>query len=120
MPLAPCIFQAAVEQQLSLGFLNQNGQWLKLDYLVTAVVERVGLDEFDVVMDFRVLETVLNDAIEPMRGECLQDLGLNGLNDLAKKIAKVIAPAIKPPVRLASVIIQDDAEQIASWYSQSV
>jgi 6-pyruvoyl-tetrahydropterin synthase len=111
----PCLFQAAVELPLSLILQDHKGQWAERGCLVTAVVERVGLDEFDVVMDFRVLEAALTDAIEHIRGRSLQDLGMNGLNELAEKIAKAIAPAIKPLVRLAAVIIRDDAVQAASW-----
>jgi len=111
----PCIFQAAVELPLLLAFQDQSGHTNEREYLITAVAERVGLNELDVVIDFRILEAALIDAIEPMRGRSPQDLGMNGYGDLAEKIAQSLAPVIKAPVRLAAVSIQDGSKTIASF-----
>jgi len=100
-------FQAAVERPLSLVFQNPNGQWEGHDYCVTVVTERVGLDELDVVMDFRALEAVLNTILDPMRGHSLGELGMNEPLDVAKKIAETLTPSIAPPVKLAAVSLQD-------------
>jgi len=102
-------FQAAVERPLSLAFLNQNGQLESRGYIVTVIVERVGLDELDVVMDFRILEAALDSALDPMRGHSLHEIGMNEPLDAVKKIAEVITPSIKPPVKLAAVSLQDGA-----------
>jgi 6-pyruvoyl-tetrahydropterin synthase len=104
---SPYIFQAAVEQALSLVFKDRNGQWEGHDYCVAVVAERRGLNEHDVVMDFRVLEAALNSALEPMRGHSLSELGMEAPIDVAKKIAESLAPAIAPPAKLASVSLQD-------------
>ena len=104
---APHRFQAAVERPLSLVFQNPNGQWEGHDYRVTVVTERIGLDEFDVVMDFRALEAALNSVLDPMRGYSLGELGMNEPLDVAKKIAETLIPSIAPPVRLAEVSLQD-------------
>jgi 6-pyruvoyl-tetrahydropterin synthase len=104
---SPYIFQAAVEQALSLVFKDQEGRWEGHDYCVTVVAERPGLNEHDVVMDFRVLEAALNSALEPMRGHSLCELGMSEPIDVAKKIAEALAPAIAPPAKLAAVSLQD-------------
>ena len=106
---SPYIFQAAVELPLSLALNAQGDSTGSMDYKVTVAVERLGLDEMDVVMDFRVLETSLSTVLEPMHGHSLQDLGLKDLADAAKSIAESIAPSIPGPVRLASVSIENEA-----------
>jgi len=100
-------FQAAVERPLSLVFQNPNDQWEGHDYCVTVVAERIGLNELDVVMDFRILEAALNSILDPMRGHSLSELGMNEPLDVAKKIAEILAPSITPPARLAEVSLQD-------------
>ncbi|MCL1908718.1 MAG: 6-carboxytetrahydropterin synthase [Holophagaceae bacterium] len=104
---SPYMFQAAVELPLSLVFKATEGCWEGHDYCVAVVVERCGLDENDVVMDFRVLESELKNIIGPLRGRLLSELGMEGPIDVAKKIAHEIGPSIRPPARLASVSLQD-------------
>ena len=102
-------FQAAVERSLSLAFRNQEGALESRDYTVTVVAERVGLDESDVVIDFRILDATLDAVLEPMRGRTLQELGMDAPMDVTKRIAEAIAPSIAPPAALAAVSIQDGA-----------
>ena len=104
---APHRFQAAVERRLSLVFQTPDGRWEGHDYRVTVVTERTGLNELDVVMDFRELEAALNSALDPMRGYSLGELGMNEPLDVAKRIAGTLAPSIAPPARLAAVSLQD-------------
>jgi 6-pyruvoyl-tetrahydropterin synthase len=104
---SPYIFQAAVEQTLSIVFQDREGRWEGHDYRVTVVTERLGLNEHDVVMDFRDLDAALNAALDPMRGHSLAELGMGAPIDVAKKIAETLAPAIPQPVKLASVSLQD-------------
>jgi len=101
------MFQAAVELPLSLVFRANDGQWEGHDYCVTVVVERHGLDENDVVMDFRALEYELKNILDPMRGHSLGELGMNEPLDVARMIVNKINPVIKLPVKLASVSLQD-------------
>jgi 6-pyruvoyl-tetrahydropterin synthase len=105
----PHRFQAAVEQPLSLAHLNPNGQMESRDYCVTVVVERVGLDELDVVMDFRILEAALNSVLGPMQGHSIQGFDVDDTFDMVKKIAEDIIPYVKLPVKLAAVSLQDGA-----------
>jgi len=79
------------------------------DYIVTVIAERVGLDELDVVMDFRILEVALNSVLSPMHGRSLHELGMDEPLDVVKKIAEAISPSIQPPVKLAAVSMQDGA-----------
>jgi len=102
-------FQAAVERSLSLASMNQEGALESRDYTVTVVAERVGLDESDVVIDFRILDATLDAVLEPMRGRTLQELGMDAPMDVTKRIAEAIAPSIAPPAALAAVSIQDGA-----------
>ena len=103
----PHRFQAAVEQSLSLAFQDKDGRWEGHDYRVTVVTERLGLNEHDVVMDFRVLEAALRSVLEPLRGCSLGELGMKGPLDVAKMIAEALAPTIVPPVKLVAVYLQD-------------
>jgi hypothetical protein len=102
-------FQAAVERPLSLARPNPNGQMESRDYIVTVVAERVGLDELDVVMDFRILEVALDSALGPIHGHSLHELGMDEPLDAVKKIAEVLIPSMKPPVKLAAVSLRDEA-----------
>jgi hypothetical protein len=107
------IFQAAVEAPLALAFKDPDGAWECRDYTVTVVAERVGLDEADVVVDFRVLEAALDKALEPLRGRRPQEIGMDAPMDAAKWIAEAVAssvaPSIAPPATLAAVSLQDSA-----------
>jgi hypothetical protein len=104
------IFQAAVEAPLS---------HMGRDYTVTVVAERAGLDEADVVIDFRVLEAALDKTIKvietlaPLRGRGIQELGTDAAMDAARLVAEAIAlsvaPSVPPPAALASVSLQDGA-----------
>jgi 6-pyruvoyl-tetrahydropterin synthase len=105
--VSPYIFQAAVEQTLSLVFQDHEGRWEGHDYCVTVVAERLGLNEHDVVMDFRVLDAALNEALKPLRGHSLSELGMKAPIDVAKKIAETLEPSIAPPAKLAAVSLQN-------------
>jgi hypothetical protein len=102
-------FLAAVERTLSLAFRNQDGAWEGHDDTVTVVAERDGLNDADVVVDFRTLEADLDRALALMRGPSAQEPDLDGPLDAAKRIAEAIAPSIAPPARLAYVSLQDGA-----------
>jgi hypothetical protein len=100
-------FQAAVERPLSVVFRTSNDLWEGHDYLVEVVTERRGLDVYDVVMDFRDLETELEKRLTPLQGRLLSDLGLEGPLGLARKLAAELAPAIPSPVRLVELALTD-------------
>jgi hypothetical protein len=103
------IFQAAVEAPLSLVLKTPYGAWEGRDYTVTVVAERVGLDEADGVVDFRVLEAALDKVLGPLRGRNLHEPGMDAPIDVAKRIAEAMAPSIAPPAKLAAVSLQDGA-----------
>ena len=88
-------------------FQASNGSWEGHDYCVTVVVERYGLNELDVVMDFRDLETELIKILDPMRGHTLNELEMSEPLDIAKRIAQHIIPKLPHPVVLESISLQD-------------
>jgi hypothetical protein len=100
-------FQAAVELPLSLAFQNSDGTVAERSFRVAVVAERVGLNEHEVVMDFRLLESALAASLESFNGHVLQDHGLAGLVAVAKMISEAMVPFIKPPARLACVSLTD-------------
>ncbi len=106
-PAGRLTFQAAVERPLSVVFQASDGAWEGHDYAVEVVTSRQGLDDFDVVMDFRDLENVLDRLLAPLQGKLLSDLGLAGPLPLARKLAEQLAPHVPPPARLAEVALTD-------------
>ena len=100
-------FQAAVERPLSVVFKSTDGQWEGHDYTVEVITERQGLDGFDVVMDFREIEAVMDSILAPFQGKLLSELGLKGPLELAQKLAAELAPHVLAPTRLAEVALTD-------------
>lgn len=103
----PLRFQAAVERPLSVVFRASDGRWEGHDYRVEVITERLGLDAFDVVMDFRDLESALDALLEPLRDRLLSDLGLAGPRDLADRLLTELAPRVPAGVHLASIALTD-------------
>lgn len=108
-------FQAAVERPLSVVFRRADGGWEGHDYRVEIVVARTGLDGFDVVMDFRDLEAHLDRILAPLQGRLLSELGLEGPQQLAGKVAAELAPAVPAPARLEAVALTDGTGRRLSW-----
>jgi hypothetical protein len=108
-------FFAAVERPLSVVFRRADGAWEGHDYRVEIVVARSGLDGFDVVMDFRDLETHLDRILEPFQGRLLSDLGLDGPQQLAGRIATGLAPIVPEPARLEQVALTDGTGRRLTW-----
>lgn len=100
-------FQAAVERPLSVVFRTPDGRWEGHDYRVEAITERRGLDSFDVVVDFRELETKLDALLAPLDGQLLSEPGLSSPLDLARNLLKELAPSVPAPARLAEVALTD-------------
>ena len=106
-PASQLCFQAAVERPLSVVFRHADGRWEGHDYRVEVLTERMGLDGFDVVMDFRDLEAALDNLLAPLQGQLLSELGLAGPLELAEKLLAELAPKVPVPARLASVALTD-------------
>ena len=100
-------FEAAVERPLSVVFRTADGAWEGHDYKVEVITARQGLDAFDVVMDFRELEVVMDRILAPLQGRLLSELGLAGPLDLARKLADELAPHVPAPARLSEVALTD-------------
>lgn len=99
-------FQAAVARSLSVVF-RRGGAWEGHDYTVEVVAERAGLDPFDVVVDFRDLEAALDQALAPLQGRLLEDAGLAGPLELARKLLSDLAVHVPAPARLVEVALTD-------------
>ncbi len=106
-PLKNLFFDAAVERPLSVVFRTPDGAWEGHDYTVEVITSRQGLDAFDVVMDFRELEAVLDRILAPLQGGLLSELGLAGPTELARKLADELAPHVPAPARLSEVALTD-------------
>jgi len=100
-------FEAAVERPLSVVFKAADGRWEGHDYKVEVITGRHGLDGFDVVMDFRDLEAVLDALLAPMQGRLLSELGLAGPAELARRIAEELKPKVPAPARILEVALTD-------------
>lgn len=100
-------FEAAVERPLSVVFRSTDGAWEGHDYKVEVVTARRGLDAFDVVMDFRELEAVMDRILAPLQGRLLSELGLAGPLELARKLAGELAPLVPAPAHLSEVALTD-------------
>lgn len=100
-------FQAAVERPLSVVFRGPGGSWEGHDYTVEVITERMGLDGYDVVVDFRDLEAALDALLAPLHGQLLPELGLAGPRELAQRILSELGPTVSAPARLAEVALTD-------------
>jgi 6-pyruvoyl-tetrahydropterin synthase len=100
-------FQAAVERPISVVFRRTDGRWEGHDYRVEVLTERQGLDAFDVVMDFRVLEAALDALLAPMEGQLLSELGMTGPLELARQLLAELSPKVPAPAHLVSVALTD-------------
>jgi 6-pyruvoyl-tetrahydropterin synthase len=100
-------FEAAVERPLSVVFRTAEGAWEGHDYLVEVITSRQGLDGFDVVVDFRDLESALDRALGPFQGRLLSDLELAGPVDLARKLLLDLAPHVPAPARITEIAMTD-------------
>lgn len=105
--MSELVFQAAVECAFSAVFNRDDGTWEGHDFKVEVVVERAGLDQFDVVMDFRCLEKVLMELLAPMRGRLLSELGISNPLHLAEQLMNDLAPKVPEPARLHSLSLTD-------------
>ena len=99
-------FEAAVTRPLSVVFRTGDA-WEGHDYTVEVVATRLGLDGFDVVVDFRDLEAALDRSLAPLQGRLLADLGLAGPLDLAQRLLNELAPFVPEPARLKEVALTD-------------
>lgn len=106
-PTERLAFEAAVERTLSVVFQTSDGAWEGHDYKVEVITARQGLDAFDVVMDFRKLEIVMDRILAPFQGKLLSELGLGGPLALARKLADELAPHVPAPARLSEVALTD-------------
>lgn len=88
-------------------FQTADGAWEGHDYQVEVITTRLGLDAFDVVMDFRALEAVLDRILAPLQGRLLSELGLAGPLELARKLAAELAPHVPAPAHLSEVALTD-------------
>ncbi len=104
---ANLFFDAAVERPLSVVFRTPDGAWEGHDYTVEVIASRGGLDAFDVVMDFRELEAVLDRILAPLQGRLLSELGLAGPMELARNLADELAPHVPAPAHLSEVALTD-------------
>lgn len=100
-------FEAAVERPLSVVFRTADGAWEGHDYLVEVITSRQGLDAFDVVMDFRELESALDRALGPFQGRLLSELGLAGPVELARKLFLDLEPHVPAPARIREIALTD-------------
>lgn len=100
-------FSAAVERPLSAVFQTAAGDWEGHDYRVEVVVDRLGLDGFDVVVDFRDLEAQLDLLLAPFQGRLLSELGLDGPLPLARRLLADLALSVPGGARLAEVALTD-------------
>ena len=105
--LSPLRFEAAVERPLSAVFRTPDGRWEGHDYTVQVIATRVGLDGFDVVVDFRDLEAALEALLAPFQGRLLEDLGVDGPLALARKLLTALAPCVAAPARICEVALTD-------------
>ena len=105
--LSQALFQAAVERPFSATFRRPDGKWEGHDYRVEVITERRGLDAFDVVVDFRELEEVLDALLVPLDGQLLSDLGIPNSWALARRIFQDLAPHVPSPAYLAEVALTD-------------
>ena len=103
---SPLEFEAAVTRPLSVVF-QAGGRWEGHDYIVEVVTMRQGLDDFDVVVDFRDLEAALDRSLAPLQGRLLSDLGLDGPLALAQRLLAELAPFVPVPASLKEVVLTD-------------
>jgi hypothetical protein len=81
--------------------------WEGHDYTVEIVTARQGLDDFDVVVDFRDLEDALDRSLAPIQGRLLSDLGLDSPLALSHRLLAELGPFVLAPARLKEVALTD-------------
>jgi 6-pyruvoyl-tetrahydropterin synthase len=106
-PSSQFFFEAAVQRPLSIVFQKADGRWEGHDYVVEVITARQGLDGFDVVMDFRELESVMDRLLEPFQGRLLSELGLESPLALARKLAEQLGPHVVAPTHLREIALTD-------------
>lgn len=104
-------FEAAVQRPLSIVFRHPNGAWEGHDYLIEVVTERQGLDSFDVVMDFRELESHLDALLDPFRGKLLSDSGIKDPIELAQHLARELEKQVPHPAQIKEINLIDGHQQ---------
>ncbi len=103
----PLCFQAAVERPFSAVIRRPDNTWEGHDWRVEVVAERIGLDPFDVVVDFRDLEAALDALLIPLQNRLLNDCGIACPTALAQYLFDALAPKISQPARLSSLSLKD-------------
>jgi len=103
----PLLFQAAVERPLSVVFRGPQGSWEGHDYRVEAIAERLGLDGYDVVVDFRDLEVAMDAQLAPLQGRLLSEIGIADPAALAGQLLASLAPSVSSPARLIEISLTD-------------
>lgn len=103
----PLCFQAAVERPFSAVIRRPDNTWEGHDWQVEVVAERIGLDSFDVVVDFRDLEAALDALLVPLQNCLLNEHQINSPQALAQHIFDALAPKILQPAHLSSLSLKD-------------
>jgi 6-pyruvoyltetrahydropterin/6-carboxytetrahydropterin synthase len=93
------------------------------DWLVRVTVERAELDEDGLVIDFRLLEKCLSQAVAGFVGADIGELAeIMGMNASAEVVARVIydkvALALPSEVRLGRVEVQEAAGCWAGYFER--
>ena len=105
------MFEAAVQRPLSVVFSHPNGAWEGHDYMIEVVTQRKGLDGFDVVMDFRELETHLDTLLDPFRGKLLSEFEIHDPIELAQHLERGLKNHVLPPVHIKEINLIDGHHQ---------
>jgi hypothetical protein len=106
-PPSSLTFLAAVERPVSVVFRAAGGTWEGHDYRVEVIAERIGLDGYDVVVDFRDLEAALDAWLAPLNGRTLEEAGIAGPIEMVQKLLDDLAAKVPAPARLAQVSLID-------------
>lgn len=94
------------------------------DWRVTVTVRGPRLDEEDLLVDFHVVETSLQDVVAPFSGRTINGIPpFDRLHPTAERIAEHVAsrmaPAIPSACEIASVAVEEAPGCIARWFPAS-
>lgn len=118
------MYRVATEQVFRAGHAlvlrGQREAQHEHDWRVRATVERDELDDDGIVVDFRLLQQCLSQAVAIFQGADLGKLSeLAGVNPSAEAVARIIyrqlAPTLPGDVRLRQVEVQEEPGCWASY-----
>ena len=112
----PLCFEAAVQRQLVLA-CGLNGELTgHREIIVEVIAASKALDLYDVVVDFRELEAMLDEQLRPLQGNLPENFGVRDLLQIASNIARNLAPRVPALSKITEINFIDNLGRCVSLH----